>query len=275
MMSRRRLYSTRLFYGCAVASFAMAAISNARADLTTASTAPSYNTASIVHAATQTVEALAPNTIATVYGTNLSWTTHGVTTGDLNGGTLPTSLEGVTVYVNGILSSLFFVSPGQINFLIPYEIVAPSATVYVARQGVAGPPATIRLATTAPGFFQWNGNFALATHADGTLISSSAPAKPSEIIILYAAGLGRTAPDVPSGHVVSTATSILYLSQLQVLLNGAPCPSSSIYYAGLAPGFAGLYQINLRLPDVLPPNPAIQMVIGSQSSPLSIQLSTQ
>jgi len=279
-MSWCRRYTTRLLSGCVIASFALFAISAPLADLmpadlTTASTAPYYSAASIVNGATQTAETLAPNTIATIYGTNLAWTTHSVTASDLNGGTLPTSLAGVSVYVNGILSNLFFVSPGQINFLIPYELLAPSATVYVARQGVAGPPATIQLALTAPGFFQWSGNFALAEHVDGSLISSSAPARPGEIVVLYAAGLGRTSPDVPSGHVVSTATSILYASQLRILLNGAPLPAASIYYAGLAPGYAGLYQINLKLPDALPPDPEIQMVIGTQASPSTIQLFAQ
>jgi uncharacterized protein (TIGR03437 family) len=268
----RRLYFTSLSVGCMLA---FSAISGALAQVSLPSTNPDYSAAGIVNAASQTAGTLAPNTIATIYGTNLSWTTHAITSSDLIGGTLPVSLDGVSVDVNGILSSLFYISPGQINFLIPYDLVASSATVYVTRQGVAGPPATIPMADAAPAFLQWNGNFALATHADGSLISSSAPAQAGEIIILYAVGLGRTSPDVPSGDIVSTATSILYLSEFQILLNGDPCPSSSIYYAGLAPGFAGLYQINLILPDVLPQDPAIQMVMGAQSSPGAILLYTQ
>lgn len=263
---------TCLSLGCL---FVLSAISAARAQLTTASTAPNYSALSIVNAASETVETLAPNTIATIYGTNLSWTTHAITTADLDGGTLPVSLDGVSVYVNGILGSLLYVSPGQINFLIPYDLVAPTATIYVARQGVAGPPATIPLALTAPAFFEWNGNFALATHADNSLITASAPAQASEVIVLYAVGLGRTSPDVPSGDMVSVATGILYISELQILLNGNPCPSSSIYYAGLTPGYAGLYQINLLLPDVLPSDPTIQIVMGAQSSPGAILLYTQ
>src|SRR6185437_7296897 len=176
-MSRQRSHNTCFFSGItSIALLALFARPVALADLSTASTAPFYSAASIVHAATQTAETLAPNTIATIYGTNLSWSTHAASVGDLNGGTLPLSLDGVTVYVNGITSSLFFVSPGQINFLIPYEIVSTSANVSVVRQGVAGPKVTIPLANAAPGFFQWNGNFALAAHADGTLISASAPA---------------------------------------------------------------------------------------------------
>ena len=268
-MNRRRCNIACLCIGCL---FASSTISAARAQVSVTSTNPSYSGASIVNAATQTVGTLAPNTIATIYGTNLSWTTHAVTTGDLDGGTLPSSLAGVTVYVNGIAGNLFFVSPGQINFLIPYEITSPTATVLVARQGVAGPPATILLANAAPGFFQWSGNFALAEHADGSLISSSSPAQPGEIVVLYAAGLGRTSPDVDAGHIVYTATSILYASELQILLNGVPCPASSIYYAGLTPGYAGLYQINLMLPNVLPPDPSIQLVMGAQTSPGAVLL---
>jgi len=269
---RRRGYITRLFSGCL---FAFSAIAAARAQIPVANTAPAYTAAGIVNAATQAAGVLAPNSIATIYGANLSWTTHAVDSGDLVGGTLPFTLEGVSVSVNGIFGGLFYVSPGQINFLIPYDVAALSAIVYVDRQGIAGPEITIPLANTSPGFFQWNGAFAVATHADGSLITSTAPAQASEIIVLYAAGLGRTSPDVPSGHIVSVATSILYAAELQVLLNGVPCPASSIYYAGLTPGFAGLYQINLLLPAVLPPDPRIQMMIGTQASPTLVQLFTQ
>src|SRR3984957_15739088 len=128
-MSWRRPYSISISALCILAGcmFGFAAIPELRAQVSvsittssttssTTSTNPSYSAASIVNAATQTAETLAPNTIATIYGTNLSWTTHAVTAGDLNGGTLPNSLEGVSVYVTGILSNLFFVSPGQINF---------------------------------------------------------------------------------------------------------------------------------------------------------------
>lgn len=247
----------------------------ARGDLSTASSAPVYSAVSIVQAATQAVEALAPNAIATIYGANLSFTTQALTAADLVKGTVPTTLGGVTVYVNGIQSSLFYVSPAQINFLVPYEITAPTGIVQLVRDGVAGPAVTVQLANTAPGFFQWNGNFAVAEHADGSLISDTSPAVAGEIVVLYAAGLGRTVPDVPSGHIVSAATSILYASQMQVLLNAVPCPASSVYYAGLTPGYAGLYQINLKLPDALPPNPAIQVIIGAQASPASVQLFAQ
>jgi uncharacterized protein (TIGR03437 family) len=62
---------------------------------------------------------------------------------------------------------------------------------------------------------------------------------------------------------------------LQVLLDGTPCPPQNVLYAGVTPGFAGLYQINLQLPPTLPANPQIQLSIGTQISPAAIQLPTQ
>ena len=238
----------------------------------TVSTNPSYTVASIVHAATQTVEALAPNTIATVYGTNLSYTTRSIAASDLNGGTLPTSLDGVGVTVNGIPANLFFVSPGQINFLIPYELAPGVVTLYVARQGLAGPVVKIQLNSTAPGLFPWGGNLAIATHLNGSLISAASPAAGGEIIVIYAAGLGRTTPDTTSGRVAPAAAEILAAPQMQVMLAGTSVPPANILYAGLAPGFAGLYQINLKLPAGLPVNPEIRIAIGSQISPALVQL---
>src|SRR5579863_4276679 len=78
---------------------------------------PSYTAQSIVNAATQTVEALAPNTIATLYGMNLAFDTRAVASSDIVHGVMPTTLDGVGVWVNSIPCSLFFVSPTQINFL--------------------------------------------------------------------------------------------------------------------------------------------------------------
>ena len=242
---------------------------------TPASTAPSYTASGVVNAATGLTGALSPNAIASIYGTNLAWTTQAVTTGDLVGGSLPTALAGVTVYVDNIVSALFFVSPGQINFLIPYEVMATSVTVFVERQGITGPVVTIPLAPVSPGFFQWNGNFAVAEHADFSLISPEAPAQGGEIVVLYAAGLGHTIPDVPPGYIVSTAAWILAADQLHILIGGEQCAANSIKYAGLTPGFAGLYQINLQLPADVPPDATIQMSIGTETSPAGIQLYTQ
>jgi uncharacterized protein (TIGR03437 family) len=269
-------------HGLLLIAFYLATCAAGLAEAQTLTPNPPYFTAAgVVQAATQTAETLAPNTIATIYGSNLSWTTQGVTAADLNHGTLPTSLDGVSVYVQGILANLLYVSPGQINFLIPYEITLPSVEILVVRQGIGGPlgangrpSVIIQLAATAPGFFEWNGDLAVAQHADGSLITPTSPANGGEVVVLYAAGLGRTIPDSASGVIPSMAAVAICASQLQILLNGVPVPAANIYYAGLTPGFAGLYQINVRLPDAVPPNPQIQIVTTQQVSPPGVLLST-
>jgi uncharacterized protein (TIGR03437 family) len=246
----------------------------ARGDITGASNAPSYSAGGLVQAAAQKAEPLAPNTLATLYGTNLSFTTRAASAADIVNGALPTVLEGVSVFVNFLPVPMLYVSPAQVNFLIPYNIGGSSASLYVERQNLTGPVITVPIAIAAPSFFAWNGNVVISTHADGSLISAGAPAAAGEIIVLYAAGLGWTLPKVIVGAIVSGTTTLYYASQLQVSLNGAPCDPGDILYAGIAPGFPGLYQINLRLPDPLPGNPVIQVAIGALISPPNLQLPT-
>jgi uncharacterized protein (TIGR03437 family) len=238
-------------------------------------TAPLYTAQSIVNAATQTQGPLAPNTIATLYGTNLAFDVRVVASSDIVRGVMPTSLAGVGVWVNSIPCSLFYVSPTQINFLLPYQLTAGTVSLVLARDSQAGPTVSIQLNATSPGLFLWNGNNAVAGHLNGVALSDASPAVPGEIVVIYAEGLGRTSPDTASGQLATSAFQIYYLSQLQVLLNGIPCPPGNVLYAGLAPGFAGLYQINLRLPDDIAANPQIQVSVGPQTSAAFIQLPVQ
>jgi uncharacterized protein (TIGR03437 family) len=242
------------------------------ADLSSTANAPVYSAASIVQGASQVPGVIAPNSIVTIYGSNLAFETYAATSSDLDGRNLPDSLAGVRVYANGLPCGLFYVSPGQVNFLVPYIIDDTTISIYLSRQALAGPVVKVPSAVAAPGIFQWNGNFAVAQHADGSLISPTSPAHGGEIVVIYATGLGRTAPDIFSGSVSATALTIRYFSEFVILLNGVACAPSDIYYAGVTPGFSGLYQVNVRLPVHVPPNPTIQFVMGGQASPSTVQL---
>src|SRR5437868_15349985 len=84
---------------------------------------PSYSAASIVNSATNTADALAPNTIASIYGVNLSYDTAALSSSEIVGGMMPRLLVGVGVYVAGTAAPLYYVSPHQINFLIPSDLL--------------------------------------------------------------------------------------------------------------------------------------------------------
>ena len=248
---------------------------SAPAQISGDSTAPHYTAAGIVNAATETATPLAPNTIGALYGTNLAYSTGTVAASDVAGGSLPIVLDGVAVWVNGIPCGLFYISPVQINFLVPYELIAGPATLIVARQGVAGPSVQIQLASASPGLFLIDARDVHATHLTGQQITPDFPAAAGEIVILYAEGLGRTAPDTSSNRLATAAAKLYYAAQFQLLLDGTPVAADAVLYAGLAPGFAGLYQINLRLPAGQSPNPEIRLEMGDQISPAGVYLPVQ
>jgi uncharacterized protein (TIGR03437 family) len=253
----------------AVAVLLLAPSIEARAQQSTL--APSYSTASIVNAATNQPGAFAPNTIVSIYGASLSYNTVSMT---LNQGRLPTTLGGVTVYIGHTAAYLFFVSPQQINVLLPYNMLPGPFTLTIVRDGTTGPTVNLTMTVTAPGLFQLSPNVVLATHANGSVITPASPAAASEIIVLYAVGLGQTVPDVIDGFVPDRAMKILDFSILDVLINSVQLDPARVLYAGVTPGFAGLYQINLMLPDNLPSNPEIRVAIGLQASPSFMNLPT-
>jgi len=230
---------------------------------------PAYTLASVVNSATGVSGDLAPNGMVSIYGTNLAYSTEAAPAGL---GILPRMLAGVSVTVGGLPANLFYVSPQQINFLVPSTLISGFLSMNVVREGVAGPVLSFVLKDTAPGFFPTDTGNVIGTHTDGTLVTVDSPAARDEVVILYAAGLGRTNPDMDPGRPSTRAAPILLLSQLSLLLGGAVVDPTRILYAGVAPGFAGLYQINLRIPVTTPENPEIRAFIGPQGSPSFLKL---
>jgi uncharacterized protein (TIGR03437 family) len=236
--------------------------------------APIYSAASIVNAADNQSGALAPNTIGTIYGKNLAYTTVAIGSNDIRGGVLPTVLTGseVRVLIGNYPANLYYASPTQINFLVPPNLLPLPVSIQVVIDGLAGPPIPVTLGATAPGLFQLDFANAVATRADGSVITPLSPAKPGEIVVLWATGLGVTSPPAVYGQLPLGAAPLAAISALSILLDGAPVDPSAIEYAGVAPGYAGLYQINLKLPPWTGANPEIRLQVGSASSILGVHL---
>ncbi|MGH9657442.1 MAG: hypothetical protein ACRD96_02800, partial [Bryobacteraceae bacterium] len=228
---------------------------------------PSYSADSIVNSANHRAGYFAPNTFVTIYGTNLSFNTKTVGYEDLRAGTLPEEAGGVQVWVGAAWAHLLYTSPKQINLLLPYVLTPGEHVLRVHRDGRVGPEVRIRLREAAPAMFSIGEPASLiATHADGSLIDAGSPAAPGEVIVLYAVGLWRTEPDQVSGRLAPTAANLLRRRELRVVLGGAELAPERIWYAGITPGFAGLYQINVWLPEPLPRDPEIRLRLGDESS---------
>ncbi len=234
---------------------------------------PNYTAASVVDAA-DGLPALSPDSIASVYGLYLANETVKLSESDVVGGSLPSALGGtdVTVLVGGIPAGLFYVSPTQINFLIPSTVTAGETTFVVVSQGRAGPEVKLNLTETGSALFLLDLTTVVATHADGTLVCDTAPAHPGEVIVLYAEGLGQTDPKMSSGQIPTRAARIVEAADFEVLLDGVPTPQGSVLYAGVAPGYAGLYQVNVRLPATTGTDPEIRIGIGQDISMAGVHL---
>jgi uncharacterized protein (TIGR03437 family) len=234
--------------------------------------APSYTAASIVNAGNYAPGPFAPNSILTIFGSGLARSSQVLTAGDIQGGILPTELNYTRVYVDNYPAPLFYVSDGQINFLVPGNQSTGDARIRVAMQGNAGPEVTVTIAAAAPALFTTPAGLAIATHADNSLITADAPTRANEIIVVYATGLGKTAPNPATGAIPQYAAQILALADLKVSVGGAVLSADRIKYAGLTPGSAGLYQINLAVPDSSGTDPEIRVAIGGQSSAPGLKL---
>jgi uncharacterized protein (TIGR03437 family) len=247
-------------------------------------TGPSYSSAGLVNGATYLPGPLAPNTWTTLYGTNLSFTTATAAAKDMTGGQWPIEIPGSGVRVlfsGGTPAHISYVSPTQINFLTPASHLPGPATITVVRDSIMGPSVTAVFADVSPGLFQ-NNSMAVASHADGSSINDDAPAHPGEVVVIFGTGLGQTAVPLDSqsdGKLVTstdtTALRIQRFADLSVTFDGTPLDPQRIQWAGLTPNFAGLYQINLQLPDDVWPNPLIRVWIADQPSADGIRLTVQ
>jgi uncharacterized protein (TIGR03437 family) len=239
--------------------------------------APSYSAAGIVNAANYAPGPFAPNSVVSLFGTNLSNNANGVSASETLGSPLPTQLANVSVYVQNLLAPVLYVSPTQINFLIPTNLLPSTAPVRVVKQSVAGPDVNIAIATAAPALFPFGNGYALAVDwANGNAIATpDQPAHGGDVVVIYLTGLGTAGNVNDTLLVPGRAAAIDHLSSLQVLLAGTPVDPIRIQYAGLTPGFAGLYQINLILPDKLGSDPELRVAVGDQSSPAGLKLAVR
>jgi len=234
--------------------------------------APSFSSDSIVNSASGSSTSLTPNTIASIYGLRLAFGTEGVSLAQIGPGALPTTLQGARITVGGRLSSLLYVSPTQINFVIPADLPAGRTTVTLDRQSTSV-QVQVTLLEAAPGLYVVDNGKLAAEHADGKLITADNPALPSEIIVVFGTGLGRTDPRQVDGLIPRVAARALVTDRLRVLLDGQPLPLESVIYAGITPGNPGLYQVNVRLPALIGKSqPELRVSVDDQASQSALLL---
>ena len=214
---------------------------------------------------------LASGTWISVFGSNLSASTYSWQGSDLVNGLLPTSLQGVSVTVNGVAAYIAYISPTQINLLAPDDATIGAVQVQVTAAGQNSNTLSAPKTALAPAFFTFSGGtYVAALHADYSPVGpSGVPAKPGETILLYGTGFGPTTPAIPTGQLVTTAAPLPVLPSIQI--GGA---TAAVAFGGLvAPG---LYQFNVTVPNPLPNGDApILATLGGAATQSGVSLSIQ
>ena len=209
------------------------------------------NPIGITNAANYTpiTNAYAPGELVSIYGT------FGVSTQVDSALPIPPLLGGVQVFVNGQAAPVYLVSQNQISALIPYEVAGESfATFQVVVNGSKSNLVTVYVDNSAPGIYtltQDGTGAGAILHADYSGVSDKSPAKPGETVLMFMNGLGPVTPQVGDG--VAASSSPLSVSDefagIGVFLtDGEDFTPATVLFASLAPGIAGLYQVNFTLP---------------------------
>jgi uncharacterized protein (TIGR03437 family) len=172
---------------------------------------------------------------------------------------LPTTLNNVTVRINGLLAYLSYVSPTQINALTPDDNSVGLVVVQVTNEnGTASTTATKdRICPALIMFDRMSRRYVAAVNQDNSISADPSvfpelyavhPAVRGQYVSLYGTGFGAVTPSYyPAGAVAAGDLAVL-VSSATVLVGGVPVTPRP--WIGLAPYFAGLYQINLRVPDL-------------------------
>ena len=194
--------------------------------------------ASAVNGASYQAVPLAPGMVASLFGVNLA-----IASTQAAASPLPTTLADTTLFVNNVPVPLFFVSPGQINFQVPFVLAGPVVEVRLTNsRGEAVMQVPQR--DSSPGIFQSSGR-GIVLHGSGALVSESEPAAGGEELVMYVNGLGAVNPAVVGGQPAPFSPLSLTPTLPVVRVGGVVTETR---FSGLAPGFVGLYQVKFVVP---------------------------
>jgi uncharacterized protein (TIGR03437 family) len=213
----------------------------------------------------------------TIKGSNLANTFPGQTwtNAQIVDGNLPTSLDGVSVTIDGKPAFVYYVSPVQINVQAPSDSTIGPVNVVVDNNGAKSAPATAQLQAEAPALFVYLGtSYAVASLLPGytplgdpSAVPGTVPATPGATIALWGTGFGATNPAVAAGTVVMGVPATVGVPQ--VIVGGV---AAKVISSVLSAGSVGLYQITIQLPDNTPTGSVTVTLsidgVQSQNSPL-------
>ncbi len=217
---------------------------------------------------------LAPGGFISIYGSNLA-----PSVSQSESYPWQTTLAGTQVFLGGQALPLQFVSPGQINAVVPVEAAVNSIQeLLVEQNGMYSLPETVVLSSSSPAAFTEASSLGagaiIVVKSNGTtfVASSSQPASAGDVLEVYCTGLGPVNPPVADGAAASLTTISYTVNPVTATIGGQ---SAQVLFAGLAPGYAGVYQVDLAVPSGIATGASLPVVLtqlGFPSAPVTVAI---
>jgi uncharacterized protein (TIGR03437 family) len=218
--------------------------------------APAVSAGNVISAATYAAGPVAPNSWVVIYGTNLGVTARSWTDSDFTNGAMPVALDGVSVVLTAFgaprRAYVSFVSPTQLNVLLPSDTNATTVQVQVRNSAGISAQVPITVQANAPQLLSADGKYVAGVHANGVVIGKvgllpstpTTPAAPGETVTLYCTGGGATTPALINGQVPTTAAAVATLPKVTIGTTDATVASATVM-----PGNPGVYQVSVQIPS--------------------------
>lgn len=204
---------------------------------------------------------IAPGQFVSLFGTGL-----GPAQAAIASAPFPTALSGVSVTIQGRAAPIYFVSANQLSVLVPFATSGNTAEIVVRNAGVESNRVTVPVSRTSPGIYSQpqNGIGAGAIlRQNNSLLTATNRASRGETIQIYLTGLGALNPPLADGVAASTTTLSFVEANVNVYIGGI---KATVSFAGAAPGFAGLYQLNVIVPNTAPSGNAVPVAVETATS---------
>jgi uncharacterized protein (TIGR03437 family) len=205
---------------------------------------------------------VAPGSLASIFGSNLAAQTQSATDFPL-----PSSLGGASVTIGNVTAPLLYASATQINFQVPSSLSAGTSKLVVNGPGGASSAFTVTIASSAPGIYQSGVNRAVAQNQNGSVNASDTPAASGSVITVYLTGIGPVNNAVSDGQPAPTAPISSANASFSATIGAS---SATVQFLGLTPGFAGLAQANILVPNLPGGDYPLVITIGGYVSTSAI-----
>jgi uncharacterized protein (TIGR03437 family) len=215
---------------------------------------------------------LAPGTLISIFGARLA-------TAEVRTNSLPldTTLGVTSVTLGGRLLPLLYAANGQINAMVPYGLELDTQQSLLIRRGTSlSVPEPVVVAAAQPGIFakDFTGRGqGVVVDSQYRYVETGNPARPGDVVTIFLTGLGSVRPGVEAGQPAPVSPLAETEVRPVVTVGGV---SAEILYSGLAPGFTGLYQLNVRVPAGIAASDRVPVIVegggrASQAVTIAVQ----